>query len=149
MRKSAEELLRESVKARIGGRTQRSLAKAVGVSDSNMSDFLKGEQGLGLERLAPLAKELGCTVADLFQPVRESPTLTDLVTGQSSNDQNPQPGDVIDAAEAGLLRARTLALENENAALRAALRVIIRATKDLNLADRAAPVKAPRPRGHR
>jgi hypothetical protein len=114
-----------------------------------MSEFLGGAQGLGLERLAPLAKELGCTVADLFQPVQESPTLTGLVTGQSSNDPNPQPGDVIDAAEAGLLRARTLALENENAALRAALRVVIRATKNLNIADRAAPVKAPRPRGHR
>jgi len=103
----------------------------------------------GIDGQYDVASQARTAAADLVPPVRETPTLTGLVTGQPSNDTpNPQPGDVSNA-EAGSLRARNDALEKENAALRSALRVILRATKNLNLSDRRASSKTAGPGGHR
>ncbi len=130
----AEELLRARVKALKGKRTQRSLAEAIGVSDTNMSDFLAGEHGLGLERLAPLAKALGTSISDLFA-VPEAGTA-------------PVTGAYVHSADGRAdADARVLQLEKENASLRAAIKAITRIVTQA--AARSAQNTAARPSGRR
>lgn len=127
VRATATALLRANVARLAGGRTQRSLADAIGVKDATMSAFLNGHHGLGLDKLDPLAKELGVSVSALFD-VPESTAVTSsgrAGTAKSSSQLPPSQGDGTDV-EVGLLRARRDALEAENAALRAILDAIKR-----------------------
>lgn len=63
----AEQVLRDNVRRLLQTRSSQSeVAKAIGIADSTLSQFLNGRHSLGLSRLGALAAALDTNVAALF-----------------------------------------------------------------------------------
>ena len=140
----AAELLRANLRARIPQKMQGEVARKAGIPspDQTLSNFLgKNQKQLNYRYLAPLAKELNCSIADLFSPVGESSTLNPPDTREGSNGPN--------AIEARILLDRNAELEEENAALRTTLDALADQYKTLAgvVRPRKTAGQKPTPRG--
>lgn len=116
------------------------LAEMAGVTPTAISDFLNKKPDypqIGMDKVTNLCRAVKIPVAKFL-------AVTSADTRPASDDtSNRTPGDVPNAVEAGLLRARALELEEENAALRIALRAGSDKLKELatDLAKSARPAR--------
>ncbi len=61
-----ERLLRERVRALLGDRHQRELAKAIGVAEGTLSQFLNGRHTISIGKLGAMAEFFSVGIGDLF-----------------------------------------------------------------------------------
>lgn len=59
----------------VAGRTQEQVAESMGVAVSTVSRLERGVSGINTSRLPALARALGVTVTDLFQPQGDLPAI--------------------------------------------------------------------------
>jgi len=117
------------------------LAQMAGVTPTAISDFLNEKEDypqIGMDKVTNLCRAVKIPV-DRFLGV----TSADI--GRASNGTNPKPGDVIDAAEAGLLRAELEALRHSEATLRKAVAALGRQLVKLSVGKKTRRAQGGKP----